>query len=121
MEQLPPQVQEQLSQLQQLQKQVQTLARQKQQLEINSNEVERALEELSEMSEDAKIYKSVGGIMVNTDHPDAKGELEDRKETLNLRLQQVERQEERAKKRLQKLRAKIQDALGAQPPATGAG
>lgn len=111
MEQLPPQVQHQAAQLQEAQQKAQALAKQKQQLEMKLKETERALEELSDMSEDTDIYKSVGGIMAKTDHADAKGELEDKKESQNLRLKQLERQEERVNKRVEELRAKVQDAM----------
>lgn len=121
MDQLPPQVQEQMSQLQQLQQQVQTLARQKQQLEMNENEVERALDELGGMSEDTSIYKSIGGIMAKTNHKDATEELEEKKESLNLRMQQIEKQKQRAEKKLSKLRGKVQDMLRGQQPSGEAG
>lgn len=115
MEQLPPQVQQQVAQLQQFQQQAQSLARQKQQLKINLKEVERALEELGNINEETTLYKSVGGIMLKTDLADAKEEQEDRRETLNLRIKQVERQEERINKKLEELQAKIQDAIQQQP------
>ncbi|KXA90578.1 prefoldin subunit beta [candidate division MSBL1 archaeon SCGC-AAA259I09] len=121
MEQLPPQIQEQAQQLQQVQQQVESLARQKQQLEINSQETERALEEISDIDKDTPIYKSIGGIMVKTDLSDAEEELKERQETLNLRIKQIERQEERSRKRLEKLRAKIQDALQGQGLSGNAG
>lgn len=111
MEQLPPQVQHQVSQMQQAQQQAQALARQKQQMEINLRESERALDELSKMDEDTSLYKSIGGIMIGTNQSEAKEELEDRKETLTLQKKKIERREERVKKQLEELRGKVQDAL----------
>lgn len=121
MEQLPPQAQEQIAQMQQAQQQVQALAKQKQQLEMNLKETEKALDEISEMSEETPMYKSIGGIMARTKKSDAKEELEDKRETLNLRIKQVERQEERVSKRLEELRAKVQDLLRGPSSAGEAG
>ncbi len=121
MNQIPPQVQEQAEELQQVQQQVQSLAQQKQQLEMNKQETKRALEELDDVEEDTSIYKSVGGIMVKTDVDDAEEELQDKQDTLSLKLKQIEQQEEKAKERLQKLRTQIQDALQGQGLPGGAG
>ncbi|MBS3815314.1 MAG: prefoldin subunit beta [Hadesarchaea archaeon] len=121
MENLPSNVQHQISQFQQTQQRAQALANQKRQLEVNLKETEQALEELKKLDEDSTIYKSVGGIMAETDSADAKDELEDKKETLNLRVKTVERQQERINDKLEKMRAKIQDALrGQQSPADAA-
>lgn len=97
------------------------LSRQKQQLEMTLKETERALEELSKVGEDTPLYKSIGGVMVKTDLSDAKDEQEDRRENLNLRIKQVERQEERVNKQLQELQAKVQDALQNKPSSGEAG
>ncbi|KXB00273.1 prefoldin subunit beta [candidate division MSBL1 archaeon SCGC-AAA261G05] len=114
MEELPPQVQHQLTQFQQTQQRAQALATQRRQLEINLRETERALKELENLGEDATLYKSVGRIMAETNSSNAKEELEDRKETLDLRVKTVERQQERINKKMEEMRAKIQDALRGQ-------
>ena len=120
MEQLPPEVQEKAQQLQEIQQQAQSLAQQKQQLEMDKQETKRALEELGDVEEDSSIYKSLGGVMVETDLEDAEEELQSKQETLSLRLKQVENQEEKAKKKLQELREEIQGSLQGQGLAGGA-
>lgn len=114
MEELPPQIQHQLTQFQQTQQRAQALATQRKQLEANLRETERALEELEGLEEGATLYKGVGEIMAETSSSNAREELEDRKETLDLRVKTVERQQERLNKKMEEMRAKIQDALRGQ-------
>ncbi|NOR60259.1 MAG: prefoldin subunit beta, partial [Methanosarcinales archaeon] len=57
---LPPQVQNQLAQLQQVQQQAQALAQQKNQLEIMVKESDMALEELGKIDEDVTVFKNIG-------------------------------------------------------------
>jgi len=89
-EKLPPQVQNQLMQLQQLQQQSQAMQEQKMQIEATLKETEKALEEL-EKTKDDLVYKGVGEILVKTDKETAKSELGEKKEMLNIRKQTLER------------------------------
>ncbi|HEX58929.1 MAG TPA: prefoldin subunit beta [Methanomicrobia archaeon] len=109
---LPPQVQNQLMQLQQLQMQLQAIARQKMQVEAMLKDVELALEELEKLSDDAVIYRNVGELMIKASKAEVKEDLTDKKETYDLRLKTLERQEERMQKRFQQLQQQIREALG---------
>ncbi|WP_461460394.1 prefoldin subunit beta, partial [Methanothrix sp.] len=60
---LPPQIQNQLAQLQQLQQQAQAVMTQKTQIEGLIRETEAALKELEKSADDAVIYKSVGELL----------------------------------------------------------
>ena len=118
MEEPTPQLRHQLSQYQQVQQQAQALMMQKQQLEMASHETDRALEEIEKLKEGDTVYKSVGGILAKSDRADVEKELKERKETLDLRIKTLERQESRAVKRMNEMRDKIQGALkGEEPPA----
>jgi len=99
-------------QLQQLQAQLQALQGQKIQLESMLRENEDALEELNKAKDDEIIYKSVGEILVKSTKDDAIKELVDKKETMNIRKQTLDRQEERLQKRLTQLQEQIQGILG---------
>ena len=112
-EELPPQLRHQLAQYQQAQQQAQALGLQRQQLELALRETERALEELEKVEEDATVYKSVGGILIKANRDQLKQELTERKETLDLRIKTVERQEGRIIERLKEMREKLQEALKA--------
>jgi prefoldin beta subunit len=121
MERLPPQLRHQLSQFQQTQQQAQALMAQKQQLELALRETERALEELGKLKEGATVYRSVGGILAQAERPEVEKQLKDRKETLDLRIKTVERQEGRMVKRMNEMREKLQEALKGEEPSGEAG
>jgi len=111
MENLSPQQRHQLAQFQQAQQQAQALLTQKQQLVMLLRETERALEELGKLQEGAPVYKSVGPIMVKAEREELEKSLSDQKETLDLRIKTIERQEERVVKRLNEMRPKLEAAL----------
>ena len=109
---LPPQVQNQLAQLQQIQQQGQALASQKSQIEVNLKETELATEELEKLDTDAVVYRTVGDLMIKTDLDKTKETLKEKKETLDLRLQTLTRQEERIQKRFTQLQEQLKQAVG---------
>jgi prefoldin beta subunit len=111
MEKISPQLRHQLAQFQQVQQQAQVLVTQRQQLELLLRETEKALEELEKLSEDAGVYKSVGGIMVRSSRDALKKELSEQKETLDLRIKALQKQEERSIQRLREMREKIDKEL----------
>jgi len=119
MEEMSPQLRHQVAQFQQIQQQAQALMAQKQQLELILKETEKAIEELDKLQEDAAVYKSVGSILVKADHAAVKKELTDDKETLDLRIKTIERQEERVVTRLREMRDKLQEALKTKGPPSG--
>ena len=109
---IPPQIQNQLAQLQQLQQQAQSLAAQKSQLEGMQKESEMALEELQKLPNDAIIYRAVGELQIKADKEETITKLNEKKETLSLRLQSISRQEERISKRFTQLQEQLQQAMG---------
>ena len=111
MEDLSPQLRHQLAQFQQAQQQAQALMTQRQQLELLMRETERALEELDKLQEGAPVYKSVGTILVKSEREELKKSLSEQKETLDLRIKTLGRQEERIVQRLREMREKLEVAL----------
>lgn len=109
---LPPQVQNQIAQLQQVQQQIQAIAMQKSQLEAMQKESGMALEELEKLAEDAVVYRNVGDLVIKTSRNEALDKLKDRQETVSLRLQSIARQEERLANRFKQLQEQIQQAMG---------
>lgn len=111
--QLPPQIQNQLAQLQELQQQAQVVVSQRQQLEMQVRELERTLEELAKVAKDAPLYRSVGSLLVRTsDREGLERELTDQKETTTVRLESAKRQEGRLRERVTALQTELQAALG---------
>ena len=117
MERLSPQLRHQLAQFQQAQQQAQVLTTQRQQLELLLRETERALEELGKLQEGATVYKSVGTILVKSEREELKKSLGEQKETLDLRIKTLERQEERVVQRLREMREKLEGSLKGRQPS----
>ncbi len=112
--QIPPQIQNQLSQLQQVQQQAQSLAMQKSQVESRQKEAQMALEELDKLPEDVTIYRTVGELQIKSTREEAVSKLNEKIETLSLRLQSITRQEERISKRFTQLQEQIEQSMGNQ-------
>lgn len=119
MEKLSPQLRHQLAQFQQIQQQAQVLMGQRQQLEILLHETERAMEELQKLAEDTVVYKSVGTILVKSEKKTLEENLKEQKETLDLRVKTVARQEERTLERLKEMREKLDQSIN-KPPSSEA-
>ncbi|AGB50068.1 prefoldin, beta subunit, archaeal [Methanomethylovorans hollandica DSM 15978] len=112
--QIPPQVQNQIAQLQQVQQQAQSLSIQKSQMETLQKESELALEELEKLPDDAIIYRAVGDLQIRSEKQETVLKLKEKIETLSLRVQSISRQEERISKRFSQLQEQIQQAMGQQ-------
>ena len=110
--QLPPNVQERLQRLQQLQNTLQQLILQKQRIEIEMNESSRALETLDKVDTDAKVFKSVGAVLVERPKDDIVKDLKERMDFLEMRIKVIDKQEEKAKERLNNLQTTLQKELG---------
>jgi prefoldin beta subunit len=85
------------------QQQLQLVLLQKQQLKIQGEEMDSALEELKKITEKEKVYKIVGPILIEVNKDEIVKELNEKKETLNSRLEILEKQEERLRKNLVEL------------------
>ena len=118
--QLPPELQNKLLQLQESQERLRALIIRRQQYELELREVQRALEELEKLSPETPIYKSVGVLLFLADRDKTLSELQDKKETLELHIKTLERQENLARKQVEELRQKIAQSLSS-AGVTGAG
>jgi prefoldin beta subunit len=112
MNELPPQIQNQLAQIQQVQQQAQTLLQQKGQVEMMLRETERALEELQKTPEDAEVYRGAGELLIKAKREDVLKDLEEKKDNFDVRLKSLARQEERIQARFTQLQDQIKQALG---------
>ena len=112
MNDLSQEMQGKIMQFQQLQQQIQIIAQQKYQIEMQTTEIEKTLEELSKIKKGAEIYKSVGTILVRNDDKDGlKKELEDKKETLDIRVKTLANQEKTLREMHQNLQKELTEAL----------
>lgn len=109
---LPPQLRDQLAQLQNVQSQLQMTLQQRQQIDFQLKEQARAVEELGTVAEETPVYRNVGSLLIKTDGPAAvKKRLEDESETLQIRLKGLEKQEGRLKEKASELQSKVQAAV----------
>jgi prefoldin beta subunit len=120
-EKLSPQLRHQLAQFQQVQQQAQVLMTQRQQLEILFRETERALEEIQKLADDAVVYKTVGTILVKSEKKKLEQDLTEQKETLDLRIKTLVRQEERTLQRMKEMREKLDQSLKRLPTTEAPG
>jgi prefoldin beta subunit len=116
---LPPQIQNQLAQLQQLQQQAQAVMTQKGQIEGLIRETEAALKELEKSADDAVIYKSVGELLFKSEKPKLLEELKERNDMNKFRLNKLADQEARLQGRFTQLQEQLKMSLGQMPPKGG--
>jgi prefoldin beta subunit len=117
---IPPMLQSQLAQLQQLKAQIEAVARQKMQVEALLKDSESALKELEKLDDNSVVYQNVGELMIKVGREEVKADLSEKKETYDLRLKTLERQEERVQKKYQQLQQQLREALGAGTQTMGA-
>ena len=105
---LPPNAQQSLLQMQAFQQQYQGIAVQKEALTMQKLELEKALEELGKAKDGEEVYKAVGPILVKSTKTELHKELGERKETIDLRLNALDKQETKIKEKLQELQGKLE-------------
>ena len=109
---LPPKIQNQLTQFEQVRQQLQLLTTQRIQIESQLRELTSALEEIDNSSKNAIFYKRVGAIFVKADNQKAlKDSLTEQKETFDVRMKTLERQEKQLKDRYSDLQKDISKAV----------
>ncbi|MBR9683369.1 prefoldin subunit beta [Candidatus Woesearchaeota archaeon] len=96
------------NQLQLLQQNLQNTLLQKQQFQKQSMEIDSALEELKDSS---AAYKIIGNIMVASKKPDLQKDLQQKKELIDLRLKNFEKQEQMLKEKAEELQKKVMEQL----------
>ena len=113
MNDISPQLQNQITQFQQVQQQLQTVASQKMQMEAQRRELERSKEELSRSSGD--VYKNVGALLIKADSKETLlAEIEETAETLGIRIKALDRQEKGLREKFTSLQETINKAMGSQ-------
>ncbi|MGP8077749.1 MAG: prefoldin subunit beta [Thermoplasmata archaeon] len=111
---LPAKLQNDLKQFQRLQQELGGIQQQRLQLDLKLREVTHTLEELKAIPEDSVVYRPIGGLMVKAK---GRGEVEsilsEDKETLEVRLKAVERQENHLKERYTEMQKDLTQQLQA--------
>jgi len=100
--------QENIGKLQMLEQQVQTIAMQKQQFQSQLFEVENALKELKTSK---TAYKIVGNIMILSDKEKLEKDLKQKKEIIDLRIANLDKEEKKLKEKAKKLQEDLLSTL----------
>jgi len=111
MDNLPPRVQNQIAQFQQLTQQIQMVTTQKIQLESQVRELEKTIQELEKVGDEA-IYRNVGSLLIQVkDKAALLAELKEQKDTSEVRVKTLDRQDKHLRERHQTLQQQITQAL----------
>ena len=101
-------VQAKIGQIQLIQQNLENFSMQRQQFQIQQTEIEAALGEIEHTT---TAYKIVGNIMVLTDKDQLKKDLDEKKETLNIRINTIEKQEEKLRVKFEELQQEVMRSL----------
>jgi len=113
MDEISPKLQNQIAQFQQLQQQLQNVLQQKFRMEAQLKELEMTMEELKKAGTDTPVYKNVGSLMISVkDKEGLLKEIEDDKETTEIRVKTLDRQEKMFREKYQVMQDQISKALG---------
>lgn len=117
MNDISPQLQNQIAQFQQLQQQLQAVSTQKVQMDAKLKEIERTIEELDNATGD--VYKNVGSLMIKVnDKETVKNELVEGKETYEVRIKSFERQEKQLREKYEVMQESLSKAMNQQQQKT---
>ncbi|MFH1235004.1 MAG: prefoldin subunit beta, partial [Candidatus Diapherotrites archaeon] len=84
---------------------------QKQQFQMQAGAVQSALNEIKE-SKPKTVFKAVGNILIEKDAKVVEKELLEAKETIDLRIETIQKQEDSLVNKLNKLKAVIEESTG---------
>lgn len=86
------------------------------QYEMTLRETKKASEELETAADDAVVFTSVGSVMIQKSKADVKAELEDKAESLQLRINSLDKQEKAMTTKATSLQKQIQEAISMGAP-----
>ena len=108
---LPAEAQQILIEMQMFQQQMQAVSMQKETLSMQNVEIDKALEELTKSKETNDVYKAVGPILIKSTVKSLDSELKEKKETIDLRLKSLEKQETRVREKLKEVQEKLEHII----------
>jgi prefoldin beta subunit len=121
---LPAKLQNDIRQFQRLQQELAAVQQQRLQVDLKLREVTHTLEELKTLPEDVVVYRPIGGLLVRAkNRKEVEDLLTEDKETSEVRLKAVERQENHLKERYNAMQQELSQALqtagaAAAPPSS---
>jgi prefoldin beta subunit len=113
MDDISPKLQNQIAQFQQVQQQLQQILNQKFRMESQLKEMDLTIDELKKTPEDSPVYKNAGALMIKvSDREGLLKEIEDDKETSEVRVKSLDRQEKMLREKYQLMQEQISKAMG---------
>ncbi|MBR9690105.1 hypothetical protein GOV08_00285 [Candidatus Woesearchaeota archaeon] len=100
--------QEKINMIQAYEQNLSALISQKQSFQSQLLEIESSLIEIQKTK---KAYKIIGNIMVETDVPALKKDTKQRQEMLKLRIDSIEKQEEKIKEKIADTQKEVMDTM----------
>ncbi len=111
---IPAKLQNDLKTYQRLQQELGAVSQQRAQFELKLRETSRTLEEIQSLPEDTPMYRTVGGLLVKAKtKKDVIDQLTEDKETLEVRIKAVERQENHLRERYESMQKELTEAIQA--------
>ncbi len=107
-------LQHQIGQYQQLQQQAQIVIMQRQNMDVQLKEVSNAIDELKEAAENVNMYKSIGALFIQAKKAPTLSELEETKESLEIRVNSLKKQEKKLTDKLKEMEEKITQKMNTQ-------
>ncbi len=118
---IPPELEQKIIKYQQIESQLASIITQKSVVVSEIKDIERALNVLKSLEDDAPVYKNTGFVMVKVPKETVVKELEERKEELEIRLNSFEKMEGSLRKQLDEIKKDLEKfrtgAYGIQPKA----
>jgi prefoldin beta subunit len=100
--------QNKIQELQLLEQNMQNILMQKQQVQQQMTEIDSALNELESAG---KAYKIIGNIMISSEPSKLKEEMTQKKETAQIRLKSITKQEDKLREKSQALQSEVMDSM----------
>jgi prefoldin beta subunit len=101
-------MQEKVTKLSMIEQQMGSFLSQKQAFQAQLMELESALEEIDKSE---KVYRIIGNVMVSSDKSSLKSDLSSKRETAELRLKSVEKQEEKLRQKAAELQEEVLNSI----------
>ena len=102
---IPKEHEEKITEIQLLEQSIQSLLQQKQKSQNELVEIENALNELNNTK--SKPYKIVNGIMFEAETEDLKKELISKKEVIDIRIKNIDKQEQEIRRKAEELQKEV--------------
>lgn len=106
---IPKDAEEKIAQLQMLEQNIQAFSSQRQGFQLQLAEIDNALKELENTKE--KAFKIIGNLMIESNVDELKKDLKSKKETISLRVKNLEGQEKKLREKAESLQKEVMGVI----------